>query len=107
MVCVSAGFGDDATTCAELCRELSVFSLKNSEEETMQEEETFTKTTWALGRTGELQEFNFPSCCHTSDMQNKRHVCEDRMKAEEEDRMTDDFSEPQTRFDMFEVLHVL
>ena len=24
----------------------------------------------------------------------------------EEDRMTDDFSEPQARFDMFEVLHV-
>ena len=32
---------------------------------------------------GELQEFTFTSCCRTSDMQNMRHVCEDRMKAEE------------------------
>ena len=66
------------------------------------------KKNWRLdGRTGELQEFTFPSCCHTSDMQNKRHVCEDRKKPKEEDRITDDFSEPQTRSDMFEVLLVL
>ena len=40
-------------------------------------------------------------------MQNKRHVCEDRKKPKVEDRMTDDFSEPQTRSGMFEVMHVL
>ena len=66
------------------------------------------KQNWHLdAKTGEVQEFAFPSCCHTSDMQNRRHVCEDRKKPKEEDRMTDDLSQPQTRFDMFEVLHVL
>ena len=82
MVCVTAGFGDNSTTCAELCRELSFFFVKKKPKGTMREEETFTKTTWALGRTGEMQEFTFPSCCHTSDMQNNRHVCEDKKKAE-------------------------
>ena len=28
MVCVTAGFGDNATTCAELCRDLSFFFFK-------------------------------------------------------------------------------
>ena len=82
MVCVTAGFGDNATTCAELCRELFFFLSKKKRRGRCEKGRLSKKQNCRSdGKTGELQEFSFPSCCHTSDMQNRRHVCEDSKKS--------------------------
>ena len=74
MVCVTAGFGDNATTCAELCRELFFFLSKKKRRGRCEKGRLSKKQNCRSdGKTGELQEFPShhvvtPQTCKTSVM---------------------------------------